>query len=266
MSHYQNAPPSWQLPEGVNASLWQYAQSHRLADEEDAYFQEHPLFEADRRALDARFVDPGPLIDLGCGAGRLSLHFAKRGFPVTAVDLSDPMLRKVNTKARIAEVGVQAVRANLCQLGCFRDASYSYALAMFSTIGMIRGGRSRRRALAEAARILQPGGTLALHAHNFWLNLHDPQGRRWLLSQAMHAFGRRSDLGDREMTYRGVPGMKVHLYRWGELISDLKSAGLEVVESLPLDAVTARSIACPNLLPQLRAGGWILFTRKIPGI
>ena len=37
------APPPWQMPEGVNASLWHYAHSARLAEDEDAYFRDHPL-------------------------------------------------------------------------------------------------------------------------------------------------------------------------------------------------------------------------------
>ena len=81
MSGGGGPPPPWKLPAGVNASLWAYTQTPRLAEEEDAYFAGHPLFEADRRALDARFAEPGPLVDLGSGAGRLAVHFAARGFP-----------------------------------------------------------------------------------------------------------------------------------------------------------------------------------------
>ena len=78
MSVYRE-PPAWRLPEGVDAPLWQYTHTPRLAAEEDAYFAEHPLFRADARALDERFVTPGRLVDLGCGAGRHAIHFARRG-------------------------------------------------------------------------------------------------------------------------------------------------------------------------------------------
>ena len=40
-------PPAWRLPEGVNAPLWEYVHTPRLAVEEDAYFAGHPLFAAD---------------------------------------------------------------------------------------------------------------------------------------------------------------------------------------------------------------------------
>src|SRR3954463_3497842 len=108
---------------------------------------------------------------------------------------------------------------------------------MFSTLGMIRGAAARRRALAEPARILRPGGRLALHAHNLWLNLGDSQGRRWLLGQAWSALRGRPGFGDRAMTYRGVPGMEVHLYRWRELKADLHAAGLAIEEAIPVDAI-----------------------------
>ncbi len=257
-------PPAWRLPEGVNAALWQYTQTPRLAHEEDAYFRGHPLFEADARAVDARFTSPGPLVDLGSGTGRHAIRFAGRGFPVVAVELSQAMLAEVALKARAAGVSarVLGIRANLCRLGALPDRSFTYALSMFSTLGMIRGPTARRKALAETHRILEPGGRLALHAHNLFLNLRDPQGRLWLLHQAVKIALGRTDAGDRRMIYRAIPGMEVHLYRWRELRRDLARAGFSVDEVLALDAVHARPITAPWFLPGVRAGGWIVFARR----
>jgi len=252
-------PPAWRMPEGVDSSLWQYTHTPRLAAEEDAYFADHPLFRTDARAVAERFVDPGRLVDLGCGAGRHAIQFAVRGFSVVAIDLSRPMLQIVGKKARAAGVSVLRVEANLCRLDCFPDGAFDYALSLFSTIGMIRGRVARRRALDEAARILRPGGRIALHAHNFWLNLRDRQGRAWLLEQAWRAAFARSELGERRMTYRGIPGMQVHLYRWGELKRDLRGAGFRIEEVLPLEDVSYEGIRMPWVAHRFRAGGWIVF-------
>jgi ubiquinone/menaquinone biosynthesis C-methylase UbiE len=256
---FMRVPPAWRLPDGVDGPLWEYTHTARLAAEEDAYFCDHPLFRADLRALESRFVEPGRVADLGCGAGRHALRFAERGFQVTAVDLSRPMLEVVDVKARELGVELATVQSNLCRLGCFPDHSFDYALSMFSTLGMIRGREPRRRALGEARRILRPGGRIAIHVHNFWLNLRDRQGRRWLFSQVWPALFDRANLGDRRMSYRGIPGMKVHLYGWGELKRELRRAGLTIQEVLPLDEVSSSEIDAPWFLHCLRAGGWIVF-------
>jgi SAM-dependent methyltransferase len=255
-------PPTWRLPPGVNRSLWEYAHSERLAEEEDEYFRDHPLLSTDARYLDDRYSEPGPLVDLGCGSGRLSLHFARRGFRVLAIDLSRPMLRVLNRKARAEGAAISTVQANLCNLRFLPSDSFQYALSMFSTLGMIRGNEARRKALSETWRILIPGGRLALHAHNLWLNLFDPQGRRWLLGQAFGGLTKRPELGDRRMLYRGVPGMEVHLYRWTELRNELTLAGFEIEKTLAIDAISGRVISAAWLLPGLRAGGWVVFARK----
>jgi ubiquinone/menaquinone biosynthesis C-methylase UbiE len=257
-----SVPPSWKLPEGVNRSLWEYAHSHDLATDEDRYFAGHSLFRADVAALDERFRDPGTLVDLGCGAGRLAMHFARKGFRVTAIELSRPMLRVVGDKARSEGVVVDRLAANLCRLSCLPDQYFSYAISMFSTLGMIRGAGARRQALAEAFRILRPGGRLALHAHNIWLNLHNPQGRHWLLGQLWKALSGQPGTGDRRMTYRGIPRMEVHLYRWRELKRQLVAAGFEIDEVLSIDQVSARPIRAPWLFSGLRAGGWIVFASR----
>jgi SAM-dependent methyltransferase len=233
-----------------------------LAVEEDAYFEGHPLFVSDVRILDGRFMEPGRLVDLGCGAGRHALRFACRRFEVVAIDLSRPMLETVHRKATELGVRLLTLQANICRLGCLSDATFDYAISMFSTLGMVRGRSARRKAVAEACRVLRPGGRLALHVHNLWLNLRDPQGRVWLGAQIVRALGLQVELGDRRMTYRGIPRMEVHLYRWGELKGELRGAGLQIDEVIPLEDVSYEPISCPWLLHRLRAGGWIVFASK----
>ena len=182
--------------------------------------------------------------------------------PVVAVDLSHAMLLKVHKPAQRESLPVLCVEANVCRLGGLPDGTFSYALSMFSTLGMIRGRGARQRALAEARRILRPDGRLALHAHNVWLNLRDSQGRAWLLPRLPRLLMSREDAGDRRMTYRGIPNMEVHLYGWGELKRELAWAGFAIDEVLPIDEITAAPIALPWLAHAVRAGGWLVFARR----
>src|SRR5262249_39899839 len=162
------------------------------------------------------------------GVGRHALRMAMRGFPTVAVELSPSMLAEVGRKAERMGVTVGRVRANLCRLECFPDGAFDYALSMFSTLGMIRTASARCQALAEATRILKPGGRLALHAHNLWLNLRSKEGRKWLLGRLPQILLGNEAAGDRRMTYRRVPGMEVHLYRWRELKREVRAAGLRI--------------------------------------
>jgi SAM-dependent methyltransferase len=254
-------PGRWQLPPGVDPALWEYASSDRLAREEDRYFAADPLTRSDEAILGRRLATPCDLVDLGCGAGRLSLAFARRGFRVTAIDLSAPMLRALGRSADAEGLAIARVRANLCRLEGLLDARFDAAISMYSTLGMISGAEARREALRAACRVLRPGGILALHAHNLWLHLHNPQGRRWLIAElSRRAVGRPPS--DRRMTYRGIPGLAVHAFGWSELRDCLASAGFRIEESIPLDAISARPIRWRGLLHRLRAGGWIVMARK----
>jgi SAM-dependent methyltransferase len=261
-----NAPrapiPDWRLPAGVDRALWDYAQNERLAAEEDAYFADDRLCALDLPQVTQRFTTPGRLVDLGCGAGRAALAFARRGFEVVAVDLSHHMLSRVQSAARAEQLPVYPVVANLCDLRGIADAAFDYGLLLFSTLGMIRGREARRKALQEAARVIRPAGRLALHAHAALANRHDPQGRRWLLGDTLRYLADRRDAGDRPMTYRGIPNLVVHQYRWRELARDLHVSGWQVEECVAIDV--RHDAATPNAgwWARLRASGWLVLAAR----
>ncbi len=255
-------PPSWQMPVGVDRALWSYTHEQRLADDEDAYFTGHPLLAADLpRVLNA--IRPNSTVaDLGCGTGRAALALARAGHRVVAVDLSRPMLAKLDQDARGAGLPVLPVEANLCDLRGLAAGQFDALLLLFSTLGMIRGRTARQRALAEVATLAKPGADLFLHAHNLWHNLADPSGRGWLLSNAPGLLSGRDEAGDRPMTYRGIPNLVVHQYRLGELRADLKNAGWRIENLEPLNAATAERVAGPAFWARFRCGGWFIRARK----
>ena len=55
------------------------------------------------------------ILDVGCGTGRHSIEFAKRGYKVTSVDISAEMLAIAQKKAREEGVVVEWVRADAAQ-------------------------------------------------------------------------------------------------------------------------------------------------------
>jgi SAM-dependent methyltransferase len=101
-------------------------------------------------------VDAGGLrgrrmLEVGCGTGRLAAALAERaGAEVTAVDASRAMVEQARAR------GVDASQARAESLP-FPDASFE-AVVMRMAVHLLE----RPVALAEAARVLTPGGTLAL--------------------------------------------------------------------------------------------------------
>lgn len=253
--------PDWRLPAGVTRGVWEYAHAESIADDYDAYFAGDTLFEFDEALLNRHFQQPGVLIDLGCGTGRLLFPFVRRGFTGVAVDLSAPMLRVVGEKSRKLQLPVHRVQANLIELECLADGTADYAICMFSTLGMIRGREHRLAALRHMARILRPGGLLVLHVHNRWYNFRNPLSRGWFLRNQLAAWLGRAEAGDRYYSYRGVHNFFLHVFTKRELRRDLAESGFRIVEWNPLDPARRHRLRWPWLGEGWRAIGWIVVCR-----
>jgi ubiquinone/menaquinone biosynthesis C-methylase UbiE len=246
------------LPSGVPGGVWEYTQSDHIAREYDEYFAQNRLFEFDEQVLARYFNHPGTVVDLGCGTGRAIMGLARHGFHGVAVDLSIHMLRIVAEKARLENLDVQCVQANLVELDCLADQSADYVMCLFSTLGMIRGRENRQRALNHIRRILKPGGLYVMHVHNFWYNLFDPLGRHWL---AQHIFEKirhkEVELGDKFFHFHGIAQMFLHTFTQSELRGALKRAGFKIHEWIPLNTERQRPLSWPWWFGRFRANGWI---------
>src|SRR5262249_55333667 len=143
------------------------------------------LFDIDQHFVASHCPQPGRLLDLGCGTGRLLLAMAQRGWWTLGVDLSQEMLRVVGDKAMSASATVHRLRANLAELDGLADGIFDCVACLFSTRGMVLGDAPRRRVVAHAFRLLRPGGRFILHIHNCWFNAWDRAGRAWLLRDCL---------------------------------------------------------------------------------
>ena len=98
---------------------------------------------------------PGPVVDLGCGAGlvlrKLSRDFAK--VPVIGVDVSRPMLEEAMAQVRENAEAADFVRAQVPSMP-FNDASLGAVVA----VGFIHFVEELDPLLHEVARALKPGG------------------------------------------------------------------------------------------------------------
>ncbi|MHB8900220.1 MAG: class I SAM-dependent methyltransferase [Thermoguttaceae bacterium] len=255
--------PQWQLPRGVPRGVWDYSLTPSIAGEYDRYFACNQLFEFDEQVIARHFTRPGLVADFGCGTGRALIPLTRRGFQTLGIDLSGHMLRVVRQKAEVDHLEVMRLRANLVELDCLRDDVLDYGICLFSTLGMIRGRQNRHRFLAHVHRALKPAGLLVLHVHNYWFNLFDRLGRRWILRNCVEvAMNREIERGDKFFDYRGVPKMFLHTFARRELVGLVRGAGFRIVDLTPLNLERTRRLPQAWFLGSLRANGWILVAEK----
>ncbi|HEY1191362.1 MAG TPA: class I SAM-dependent methyltransferase [Gemmata sp.] len=257
--------PDWQLPPGVDRGLWDYLHAADMVATYDDQIQASPLAGADVAYCERNFAAPGRLLDLGCGTGRLCLHFAQKGFECVGVDLSEEMLARAREKSlALASAPRQErergsatfVNANLVDLSALPEGSFDFAACLFSTLGMVRGAENRARVLANALRLLKPGGTFVLHAHNrFFRGL----GLGRACGQFVRTLFARPTAGDLAMpqAYGGAP-LTLHHFTHREAVAALRGAGFRPRDSLALTAAGA-----PAGWPRtVRAYGWLLLAER----
>jgi 2-polyprenyl-3-methyl-5-hydroxy-6-metoxy-1,4-benzoquinol methylase len=100
------------------------------------------------------------VLDLGCGTGFFSRRARERGADVVSVDLGPGLLKQVMAKAHVVPVAGNALALP------FRDASFDVVVSS----EMIEHTTDPMQAVREMARVLKPGGPLALTCPNrAWL-------------------------------------------------------------------------------------------------
>lgn len=109
------------------------------------------------------------VVDLGAGTGLLALPAAARAADVTAVDYSQPMLDRLAELAHAAGLdNVACLRADLREIP-LADSSADVIVSSYAFHHL--SDPAKELALAEARRILRPGGRLVLCDMMFGLSL-----------------------------------------------------------------------------------------------
>jgi SAM-dependent methyltransferase len=101
----------------------------------------------------------GPILDLGCGTGRVALHLARRGHEVVGVDVDPALVAALLDRALRADLSVTGVVADVRAVELERR--FRLALAPMQLLQLVGGAEGRRRAVRCASAQLEPGGVLA---------------------------------------------------------------------------------------------------------
>jgi SAM-dependent methyltransferase len=101
----------------------------------------------------------GPVLELGCGTGRVALHLARRGGEVWGVDADPSLVEALGARATAERLAVQSVCADVRALEL--DLDFGLIVAPMQLLQMLGGQAGRRAALERAAAHLAPTGRLA---------------------------------------------------------------------------------------------------------
>ncbi len=155
-------------------------------------------------------------LDLGCGAGRHAFELLRRGGAVVAFDRDGAGLKDAAaTLTAMTEGGGDgaavevpgghwlAVQGDGVRLP-FADGAFDRVVVS----EVLEHVTDDRGVLAEVARVVRPGGTVACTVPRWF-----PEHVCWLLSQ----------------DYSDAPGGHIRIYRRGNLEQKLRDVGLEVV-------------------------------------
>ncbi|MBW2314188.1 MAG: class I SAM-dependent methyltransferase [Deltaproteobacteria bacterium] len=113
----------------------------------------------------AREAD-GPVLELGCGTGRILLPIARAGLPCTGLDLSDAMLGAFRAKNPPANLQLVQGEMQGFDLGERRFALITAPFRVFQHLYTVE---DQLACLASVRRHLEPGGAFAFDC--FWPRL-----------------------------------------------------------------------------------------------
>ena len=99
----------------------------------------------------------GPVLELGCGTGRVALHLARRGHTVVGLDREAELVESLRERSR--GLPVEGVVGDVRQP--VLEGNVALAIAPMQVLQLLSGDVDRGRCLAAAAAILPPGGRFA---------------------------------------------------------------------------------------------------------
>ena len=104
----------------------------------------------------------GPVLELGCGNGRILLDLLRRGIAATGVDASAGMLGELRRKARAQSLPAPVARMDVRRLAL--RPGFAVILCPYSLVTYMAGDDDVARMFGEARRLLAPAGVFVVDA------------------------------------------------------------------------------------------------------
>ena len=176
----------------------------------------------------------GKVLDLACGPGRHSILFARKGFEVTGIDLSENLLRVAESTARKEKLNIKFIKADLRRVDL--TEKFDLIVNLFTSFGYFEKDVDNFSIFRTASNLLRPGGYFVFDFlnSNFIENNLVRESRQdkphEIIIQKRRIEGGRI-IKDINIQYNGKVKTfyeSVKLYRWGELSEAIHENGLAI--------------------------------------
>jgi ubiquinone/menaquinone biosynthesis C-methylase UbiE len=119
----------------------------------------------ERSVVDEFFHGPGLVLNVGCGAGREAFALTEMGYDVIGIDISEGQISSARKTA--ANRGLE-IDFRLCdgEHLDFPENTFDYLVMWAQAFGYVPGSIARRDLLTECARVVKPGGIVAVSGHH----------------------------------------------------------------------------------------------------
>src|SRR6476659_1196820 len=106
----------------------------------------------------------GPVLELGCGTGRVSVPLAKAGVDLVGIDRSAPMLGRLRLASARAGVSdrLRPVRGDIRALP-FAPRTFAMVIAPYGILQSLLADRDLNASLSSVAHGLAPDGRFGIH-------------------------------------------------------------------------------------------------------
>jgi ubiquinone/menaquinone biosynthesis C-methylase UbiE len=110
------------------------------------------------RYIEKYLTESAKILDIGAGAGEYSIYFARKGYEVSAIELSENNIKSFRKKLTPSDT-IDLVQGNALDLSRYEDNSFDVVL-LFGPLYHLKKNEDKQKCITEAKRVCKPNGKI----------------------------------------------------------------------------------------------------------